>query len=161
MITLSLVVIADGAVQRLSRAKAKLRAGMAKAVAEGANALLAAVREKLSGEVLHVDTGTLRDSIVVSRLSGGDEAFGVVISSDGSAPYARIQEFGGRIEIPAAVSTCARVLAFAYGGRTVFTRHTQAHSVTLPERSYLRSSAKERTQDIVDRIRRVATEAIA
>jgi hypothetical protein len=53
----------------------------------------------------------------------------------------------------------AKALAFAYGGRMVFAKRTAAHTVTIPERSYLRSSLAEFAERFVDGIRKVALEA--
>jgi hypothetical protein len=58
-------------------------------------------------------------------------------------PYARIQEYGGRLDIPAIAPVQAKALAFAYGGRLVLAINAAAHSVVIPERSYMRSSLDE------------------
>jgi phage gpG-like protein len=100
--------------------------------------LLASVRQKLSGEVLQSRTGRLRESIraSVSGLEGR-------VESDGSVPYARIQDMGGVIKVPEIFPAPAKALAFAYGGRLVFAKHTAAHQVDIPARSYMRASLDE------------------
>src|SRR5580698_8412563 len=105
---------------KLAALPQKLRQGAQSAVAAGTEQLLATVQRKLSGEVLATRSGRLRDSIAASAadLEGR-------ISSD--APYARIQEFGGRIDVPAITPVQAKALAFPYGGRLVFAARTAAH----------------------------------
>ncbi|HEY2446245.1 MAG TPA: hypothetical protein VGI20_10960 [Rhizomicrobium sp.] len=122
--------------------------------------LLAIMRAKLSGDVLNARSGNLRASIK-AEFDVDNGALTARSASDGSVPYARIQEYGGRIGIPELRPVDARALAFAYGGRMVFAKRTAAHVVTIPERSYLRSSLKEFAGSFVDAIRRIASRVCA
>jgi len=126
-----MIVDTDAARARLETIAPKVAVRMADAVSEGAEALRDAVRGKLSGDVLNVRSGTLRDSIRIET-----DGEGARIVSD--APYARIQEYGGRIEIPEIAPVAAKVLAFPFAGKLVFAAHTKAHAVEIPARPYMR-----------------------
>jgi hypothetical protein len=119
-----------------------IRGSVRDAVSTSAQKLAALVRSKLSGDVLNVRSGLLLHSICAEMTEDADGAHARVFS-DGSVPYARIQEYGGRLNIPAINVSGTRVLAFSYNGRMVFTKHTAAHVVEIPERSYMRSSLDE------------------
>jgi len=154
MSTITAKVDATCVVAKLDALPAKLREGVRAAVETGTRQLQASVQRKLSGEVLDPRSGRLRASIAasVAGLEGS-------ISSD--APYARIQEFGGRINVPAVTPVQAMVLAFPYGGRLVFTARTAAHTVNIPERSYMRTSLAEIVPVFVAGIRKIVEEAAA
>ena len=76
-------------------------------------------------------------------------------------PYLRAQEFGGTWMIPDIFPVNAKALAFIFpgggvpfksgaaSGGLVFAKHTKAHPVTLPERSYARSALAMERSDIV------------
>jgi hypothetical protein len=119
-----------------------MRAGVRDACETAAPMLAGLVRQKLSGAVLRPRSGALRASI---RAETAEDANGIEarVFGDGALPYARIQEYGGRISVPEIRPMNAQALAFAYGGRLVFARHARAHVVTIPERSYMRSSLAE------------------
>jgi HK97 gp10 family phage protein len=112
--------------------------------------------EKLTGQVLNVRTGNLRRSIFNEVTDEGGAILGIVGSS-GDVRYAAIHEFGGKIDIPEIVPVKARVLAWVSGGKTVFAMRARAHTVTMPERSFLRSSLAEMRDEIVEGL----TEAVA
>lgn len=120
--------------------------------------LVAKVKDNLSGAVLNVKSGALRDSIVGTVEDGGD----VITATVGSygTKYARAQEFGATIQIPDIYPVKARALHFIYEGREIFARHVRAHAVTLPERSYLRSAFGEMAPDIVPELRAAVVEAM-
>lgn len=100
------------------------------------------VKEKLSGEVLNARTGRLRASIV-SRIYEGKGHVTLSIGSRGDVPYASLHEYGGSVMIPAIYPNKSNVLRFYVGGVKRFARHTAAHVVHLPERSYIRSTMDE------------------
>ena len=157
---MSQIVVETGAASaRLGDAGARLREGIAEAIEQCARDVVESARTKASGEVLEARSGKLRDSIVETglRVSGGQYTDGV--ASD--APYARIQEYGGRIAIPEIVPKNARALAFAYGGKLTFVERTRAHDVTIPERSFLRSSLAETAAMFVDAVRRIVQESLS
>jgi phage gpG-like protein len=128
------------AAEKLAQWRDALRARLARAFAEGAEALAGGVRAKLSGAVLRPRSGALRAAIRAG-LTENDDGFEARVWS--TLPYARIQEYGGRVTVPAMHAVQAKALTFSYGGRLVFARHTRAHAVSIPERSTFRSSLKE------------------
>jgi hypothetical protein len=145
------------AIESVGAWRDRLRARLREGFATNANALLGVVRAKLSGAVLRPRSGALRASLraEIAEDTGGFQAR---VWSDGSLAYARIQEYGGRIAIPEIVPGNAKALAFLYGGRLVFARRTRAHAVTIPERSYMRSSLDDFAPAFADSIRRIAGE---
>ncbi|MGH6889799.1 MAG: hypothetical protein ACREHF_11500 [Rhizomicrobium sp.] len=151
-------VDAATAVAKLEGLQARLRAGVGEAVEGAAAGLLALVQTKLSGAVLQARSGALRDSV---RAETDADGTGARVFSDGSVPYARIHEYGGRINVPEIAPDEAKALAFAYGGRMVFAKHAAAHVVTIPERSYLRSALAEFAPAFLDVMRKVAREGLA
>ena len=107
--------------------------------------------------MLRPKSGALRASI---RAEVGEDAggFAARVWSGGSLSYARIQEYGGRIDILAIVPKTAGALAFAYGGRMVFAKRARAHVAQMPERSYMRTSLAEFAPLFADGIRRLAAD---
>lgn len=121
-----------------------------------------AIKQKISGspeiglrgsQTLHRRTGRLRDSIgrtdTLVTNEGGNYLFRSGVGSgigqgSQSVRYAAIHEFGGSIRVPEIVPTKARALRFSIGGRTVFAKRVKAHTVNMPERSYIRSTLIER-----------------
>jgi hypothetical protein len=154
-------VDASRVVATLRALPAKLRTRVERAVRKNTQSLLGKVREKLSGEVLNARSGALRDSFVETGLAAGTAAIADGVASDGSVPYARIQEYGGRINIPEIEPRAAKVLAFAYGGRLVFARRTAAHTVEILGHGYLRASLAEQSDALIEDIRKIVAEAIA
>jgi phage gpG-like protein len=147
------------AIAKLDETKQRLRANVRGAVEDGAAQLYSRVQGKLSGEVLNAGSGALSRSI---RSEIAEDTDGIVarIFSDGSVPYARIQEYGGRINIPAIGPVQAKVLAFADGGRKVFAHKTVAHIVDIPERSYMRSALDEFAAAFADDVRNTVMDAL-
>lgn len=139
---------------KLNRAPEKIREGVARATEQGMQTLAERARENLSGEVLNEKTGRLKGSIAASS----SDMTGRVTAD---APYARIQEFGGRIQVPEIVAKAAKALAFEYEGKLVFAKHAAAHAVSIPERSYLRSALAESAQAFTDNVRKIVTESFA
>lgn len=156
---ISVAICAERAVESLEAWRGDLRARVRETFAAGADALLGLVRTNLSGAVLRSKTGALRDS-VRAELSEDASGFAARVWSDGSVPYARIQEYGGRIAIPETLPSHAKALAFVYGGRMVFARRVQAHIVDVPERSYMRTSLAEFAPAFLDDVRKVAAESL-
>ncbi len=70
--------------------------------------------------------------------------------------YAAIYEFGGTIPPHQIIPDKAGALAFAIDGKQVFATRVNLPAVTMPERSYLRSSLAE----MADEIREGLTEAV-
>jgi len=153
-------VRAAAAIESLGAWRERFRARLRESFAANANALLGLVRAKLSGEVLRSRSGALRASLRAAIAEDAD-GFQARVWSDGSLPYAHVQEYGGRIAVPEIVPKNAKALAFPYGGRLVFARRVRAHVVTIPERSYMRSSLEDFAPAFADSIRRIAGEAQA
>jgi phage gpG-like protein len=130
-------------VRSFDRRSAAAQAAVTHAVRANAQGLVSRIRDKLSGQVLNVRSGALLQSITNSDTAAGSGLIGNAIARDGSAQYARIQEYGGRVGIPQVAPQTAKVLAIEYQGRLVFAKHAAAHIVDIPERSFMRSSLTE------------------
>lgn len=93
------------------------------------------VKQKLSGEVLHVRTGRLRRSIHPELEYGPGRAVATVGTN---VIYARTHEYGATI-----TPKKAKALRFRIGEKWVTTK-----KVVIPERSFLRSALREMAPDI-------------
>lgn len=99
------------------------------------------VELKLSGEVLQNRTGTLRRSITAKVEQDALRVRGIVGTN---LEYAAIHEYGGVIHLPEIRPVTAKALHWTtVNGVSVFATRVRAHDVTMPERSYLRSSLAE------------------
>ena len=121
--------------------------------------LEAKVKGKLSNDVLNVKTGTLRASIFSEVTDTATSVTGRA-ASGGSISYAAVHEFGGKIDIPEIIPTKAQALHFVMDGRDVFVKRVAAHTVTMPERSYMRSSLTDMKQQIIDEMRQAVVDAV-
>lgn len=121
---------------------ARARTGLAKGLGRIALKLQAKVqREKLTGQVLKVKTGTLRRSVEQLVKDSGDSVLAVVSSN---LSYARTHEFG--FNGTASVKEHVRTIKQAFGKSIAPTQvNVKSHSrnVDLPERSFLRTSLRE------------------
>jgi phage gpG-like protein len=113
-----------------------------------AGALQQDVQDKLSGEVLEVRTGTLRDSISNSVDASDSGTVGTVFV-DGDAPYAAIQEYGGTTKAHIIEAVNAKALSFSMNGKQSFFTRVNHPGSNIPERSYLRSSLDDMRDDIL------------
>jgi hypothetical protein len=148
------------AIAKLDVLAQSLRSATRNAIENGGNQLLSIVQGKLSGEVLNARSGALLHSIraLTSEAANSVETR---VFCDGSVPYARVQEYGGRLNIPAVVPVRAKALAFAYEGRLVFATSTAAHVVDIPERSYMRASLDEFEATFAQSIHQSVADALA
>lgn len=107
--------------------------------------------EKLSGQILKVRSGDLRRSIFQKVLQNATSVDGQVYSA--GVNYARIHEFGGKTA-PHLIEpkSADGVLAFSVGGKTVFAKSVNHPGSLMPERSYMRSSLKEMSSEIINEI---------
>ena len=119
---------------------------------------------KLTGQVLNVQSGTLRRSITYRVLNTGQTVYGIVGTN---VKYARIHEYGGTVTISEQVrtvklkSTVPEALkGMVYAGDTFRTNTIRKHTAKYPERSFLRSSLKEMMPDISYQLRKGAITAI-
>jgi phage gpG-like protein len=122
-------------------------------------ALEAKIQQKLSGGVLNTRSGALASSIVATVDESSTDV-AVRIGTCGDVKYAAIQEFGGTIPPHEIVPDKAKALAFAVSGKQVFAARVNLPAVTLPERSYLRSSLAEMAEEITGELSHAVVEAI-
>ena len=149
----------EDASARLEAYPAALAASLDAKAAELAAALVDLVQnDKLSGAVLNLRSGALRDSIVASISADAD---GVVASVDsvGDVNYAAIQEYGGKTSAHEILPVKAQALAFVAGGAQRFARRVEHPGSLIPERSYLRSSLDDMRDDILDALAEAAADA--
>ncbi|MGQ0446166.1 MAG: hypothetical protein ACT4O2_13830 [Beijerinckiaceae bacterium] len=116
------------------------------------------IQQKLSGEVLETRSGALAASIISSIDNDGSET-SVSISSTG-APYAAIQEFGGKTAARDIVAVNAKALAFSMGGGQIFAQSVRHPGSTIPARSYLGSSLADMRDDIESGFKQAILEAL-
>ena len=141
--------------ERLGVLPDRLRAALAEKVdALAQNLFSQVVSVNLSGGVLNARSGALRDSIQVA-LSQQDNRIDAEIFSNGDAPYAAIQEFGGKTAAHEILPDKARVLAFVANGKPLFARRVQHPGSQIPERSYLRSALDEQGENILPDLREI------
>lgn len=115
--------------------------------------------EKLSGQVLNVKTGSLRSSVYSRVTRDRDGAEGkVAVPPD--VPYGAIHEFGGVIEIPEITPVKAKALHWIGKDGEMFAKRVRAHTITMPERSYLRSSLSEMKDDIINGVKEAVLAAV-
>ena len=121
------------------------------ALSDKANALAAEleakVQQKLAGGVLNPRSGALARSIVTT-IEDSAAGISVSIATSGDVKYAAIQEFGGTIPPHQILPDKAGALAFAIDGKRVFAARVNLPAVTMPGRSYVRSSLAEMADSI-------------
>ena len=113
--------------------------------------------DKLSGQVLNVRTGALRRSIFSTVETSATEVVATVASSS-DVPYGRIHEFGGTIQVPEITPVKAQALHFVINGKDVFAKRVRAHTVSMPERSFMRSALADMKDEIEAGIRQAVEE---
>jgi phage gpG-like protein len=113
--------------------------------------------DKLSGQVLNVRTGALRRSIFSTVQVAPNQVVGTVASSS-DVKYGAIHEFGGTIDIPEIVPTKAQALHFVMNGKDVFAKRVRAHTVHMPERSFMRSALADTRAEIEQGVRQAVEE---
>jgi hypothetical protein len=143
----------DTAVVAMLHSKApKLSASVRNSVMRATIMLLAYVKaNKLSGQVLHVRSGTLRRKVNYRMQGNASFSTGIV---GVKLAYARPHEYGfdGIVNVRESLRTIKQAF-----GRSIapVTFPVRAHTVhmKLPERSFLRSSLRELTPEIREMIR--------
>ena len=135
---------------------------LSSALGKASNQLAAAlvdkiVGEKLSGGVLQLGTGALAASIAADVSDDGDAITATVGSS--GVKYAAIQEYGGKTAAHEILPVKSQVLAFVAGGVQRFARSVQHPGSQIPERSYLRSSLSEMSDQILAEFTRAADDS--
>ena len=146
-----------------SAALAALPDHLRQALSDKANVLAvelaAKVQQKLSGDVLNQKSGALARSIVTTT-DDSSTTISVTVASNGDVKYAAIHEFGGVIPPHEIVPDKARALAFVVGGKQVFATRVNLPAITMPERSYLRSSLAEMADEIREGLVQAALDAM-
>jgi phage gpG-like protein len=155
MLTLSL---RDSASAAFAKSPERLREALSAKATLLAAELEAKVQQKLAGEVLKARSGALARSIVTT-IEEGAAAVSVSIASNGDVKYAAIHEFGGVIPPHEIVPDKAKALAFVVGGKQIFATRVNLPAVTMPERSYLRSSLREMADQIQEALSAAVGEA--
>jgi phage gpG-like protein len=159
MFALMLDGLADAST-RLEAYPAALAAALDAKATELAAALVDVVRnDKLSGAVLNVRSGALRDSIVAS-VSADADGITASVGSESDVKYAAIQEYGGKTSAHEILPVKAQALAFIVNGVQHFARRVEHPGSLIPERSYLRSSLNDMQGDIVAALADAAAEAL-
>lgn len=116
--------------------------------------------EKLNGQVLNRVTGALSRSISHKVEVLVNAVIGRVFSS-GDVKYAGIHEYGGKTQAHVILPKKASVLAFTNaGGKQVFARRVNHPGSTMPERSFLRSSLRDMSQQISRELKSEAIKAL-
>lgn len=144
---------------RASAALAAMPDRISAALSDKASALAAEleakVQQKLAGGVLNPRTSALARSLVTTIEDAATDV-SVSIATSGDVKYAAIHEFGGTIPPHQILPDKANALAFAIDGKQVFAARVNLPAVTMPQRSYLRSSLAE----MADEIREELTEGV-
>ena len=151
MITVQTQVIgAQEVIARIEGLPARIRAVVVGALDEYGQELSGTIKEdKLSGQVLNVRSGDLRNSITPLEAVEGEVMSGGAGGGAGIV-YAKIHEYGGTI-----TAKNAPYLRF----RTDDGRWHAVRSVVMPERSYMRSSFTETYEGGVAKVREAVMEA--
>jgi phage gpG-like protein len=153
MITVKAAVIGDQqVVARLEGLTPRIQDAVVGALNEYSQELAGTIKEdKLSGQVLNVQTGALRDSIAPLEAVKGEVMSGGAGGGAGIV-YAAIHEYGGTI-----TAKRAPYLRF----RTADGRWHAVKSVVMPERSYMRSSFRETYEQGLQLVRDAVMEGVS
>lgn len=116
------------------------------------------IKQKLSGEVLNIKSGALRNSIY-ARVYQSQGKMTLSFGSRGDVPYAATQEYGLNVQHPGVIDK-GHVLAYLTGGTKRFARSIAAHVIPMPERSFLRSTEEEYVPGFTQAIQDGMDEAI-
>lgn len=150
----------DVLLDRLRQMPEVARAGVARAIAQlGIDLQNNVQQNKLSGEVLQVRTGSLRQSITV-QINQSDASINATVSSN--LGYAAAQEYGfaGTVSIRAGLRQIKEAYGCPIAAKTVSVR-SYRRRMDLPERSFLRSALDDMTPDIDADIKDALREAIS
>jgi len=155
MLELSLL---DQASPALAAMPERIRAALAAKAGALAAELQAKIAQKLSGGVLNMKSGALAGSIGVT-IDDASAGICVRLATSPDIKYAAIHEYGGVIPPHQIVPDKAKALAFLIGGKQAFAARVQLPAVTMPERSYMRSSLAEMADEIRDEFAAAVVEA--
>lgn len=144
-VNVQMIAAFDELYTRFSNAPAAARAAAMRVMNDVGEYLWGRVRQNLSGPILKLKTGRLRDSIQyqVYEVNGMITAR---VFSDGTVPYSTIQEKGGTTRPHDIVVKNARALRFEMGGRWNFAYSVHHPGSKIPEAMYMRRTMiQERT----------------
>lgn len=156
---------AETLLAHLAGTGAALQSGMRRAVERLSIIVQGGVKEgKLTGQVLHVRTGTLRRSI---NRKITEDSSGVYATVGTNVVYAAAHEYGfdGEVTVKAHTRRAQQQMALKGKKRpgksegTINVREFTRH-MHLPEKSFLRSELRDRTPQIQQDLRSAALEAI-
>jgi HK97 gp10 family phage protein len=148
----------DAVIGRLDQIPGKVAAALRRAVEAEAIKLTAYVKEqKLSGQALKTQTGTLQRSINYQLQDEGDRIAATVGTN---VVYAGIHEYGGTTRAHVIEARQGKALAFQMGGQDVFFKRVNHPGSHMPERSFLRSSLEENAGSIKAAIEQAVAEGV-
>lgn len=116
-------------------------------------------RDYLSGQVLHVRSGQLRNSIhhETALITNGVQER---VYSAG-VPYAAIQNYGGHTSAHMIYPRTAQALAFTMGGRTVFAKAVHHPGSYIKARPYMEPALEDYRVKIIEGFQQVTGDLIA
>lgn len=121
----------------------------------------AVVREKLSGDPLHRRTGNLASSINVGGADSAtafEESDTEIVGRIGTrVKYGRVHEDGGTFQVPSHERTITQVFGRSITPRTITVRE---HTVTFPQRSFLRSTLREMGPGVTAALEKALADAV-
>ena len=142
--TTGVVIGSREVASRLGGMPARLRDELRREVSDLTHELEGYIKsEKLTGQVLNVQTGRLRRSLNSRITVAGDNITGTVGTN---VEYARIHEYGGTVK------EHLRTITQAFGRPLKRPVVVKVHAYTLPERSFMRSGLKDRRAHIEGRL---------
>lgn len=160
---------------RLRGSTDRLQANIRRVVNRLSILVQARVKDKLTGQVLHVRTGTLRRSINRVVTENGSN---ITATIGTNVRYAAIHEYGfnGEVEVPAYTRkvraqgeiALRKVRGRNFGvwekkeGKVTGIANVREHTrrLMMPERSFLRSSLREYAPMIREELRKAAVEGV-
>jgi len=150
----------DGYSATLAAVPGRVRNALSRKANALAAELQAKIQQKLAGTVLNARSGALVRSIVTT-MDDASANVSVTIAINGDVKYAAIHEFGGTIPPHEIAPDKAKALAFAVGGKQLFAARVNLPAVTMPERSYMRSSLAEMADEIRQGLQDAVFEALS
>ena len=120
-------------------------------------AVMNRAKQKVSGPVLNVKTGQLRANIFQDVEDGPGGIVGSIFEAQ-NVKYAAIHEFGGVIQHPGGtaylIDPKTGVSKWISNKASIADQlpRTKAHTIHMPERSYLRSSLGEMKATIIEQL---------
>jgi len=158
---LSIEIVGDEALQkRFANMPTEVRKALKNKITALTLKLEAHVKnDKLSGQVLKVQSGALRRSITSEVVDNGVNITGRVYSA-GDVKYAAIHEFGGKTAAHEILPTKAKALHFMMGGKDVFAKRVNHPGSVIPMRSYLRSALADMRVEIATQMEQAVRQAV-